>query len=153
MNTKLNNIEVNPVFEDLFTFKSIEDKIEHDAQMISYRILSELERICDQKNISRKALADMVGTSKSYITQLFNGTKSINASFMAKCENALDARFEVSCKLMNDDYSKSIDNQYDKIEFANLKPRMGWSMFTKHPENDEVILGYLEPENAQKQVA
>lgn len=153
MNTKLNNIEVNPAYEDLFSFKSKEDKIEHDAQMISYRILSELERICEQKNISRKTLADMVGTSKSYITQLFSGSKSINTTMMARFENALDARFEVSCKLMNDDYSKSIGSQYNKVEFASGKLRMGWSMFTKHPENDEVILSHLETENAEKQVA
>jgi ribosome-binding protein aMBF1 (putative translation factor) len=94
MNIKCNDINVNPEFEDLLSFKSENEKIEHMAQMISFRILSEVEKLCEEKKISKKELAAKVGTSGSYITQLFNGTKSVNTSIMAKLENALDIKFE-----------------------------------------------------------
>jgi transcriptional regulator with XRE-family HTH domain len=135
MNTKLNSIEINPAFEDLFTFKNKEDKIEHDAQMISYRILSELEKICDQKNISKKALADMVGTSKSYITQLFNGTKSINTSIMAKFEHALDARFEVSFNLNTESASLPAgQSNFPSIDLNDLIQPQKFKILEKRPE-------------------
>ncbi|WP_173003185.1 helix-turn-helix transcriptional regulator [Chitinophaga sp. SYP-B3965] len=90
---------INPAFEDLFTFKNEEEKIEHEAAMISFRILSEVEKLCDDRKIKRKDLAEMTGTSKSYITQLFNGKKSINTYFMAKLENVLNVTFETRLKL------------------------------------------------------
>lgn len=98
MNMKLNNIVTNPAFDELFRFNNEDEKIEHDAQMISYRILSEVEKICDEKNIKKKELAQMTGTSKSYITQLFNGTKSVNTVILAKLEEALHVTFEVKLK-------------------------------------------------------
>lgn len=74
---------------------SKQDHIDHAAQMISYRILSEVERLCDDKVISRKELAGMLGTSASYITQLFRGNRRVNMEFIAKIERALNIQFEI----------------------------------------------------------
>ena len=102
MNTKLNNIQIHPEFEDLFSFQSKEEKIEHDAQMISYRFLSQVEKICEEKNIKKKDLADILGTSRSYITQLFRGNKQVNTYILAKLEDALGISFEINAKLNED---------------------------------------------------
>lgn len=99
---KFNNIVTNPAFDELIRFKDQDEKLEHDAQMISYRILSEIEKMCDEKKIRKKDLAQMTGTSKSYITQLFNGTKAINASILAKFENALNVTLEIKLKKNED---------------------------------------------------
>lgn len=95
MSTKSSSTAIQPGFEDLFAFSSEEDKLDHRAQMISYRVLSEVETICEEKGINKKELAEMVNTSASYITQLFRGDKHVNTSIMAKFEEALEMRFEI----------------------------------------------------------
>ena len=98
MNTKSRNYKVTPEFDNLFSFSSEKEKIEHRAQMISYRILSEVEKICEEQNIKMKDLAKMVDTSASYITQLFRGNKQVNTGFMARIEEAMSMCFEFSLK-------------------------------------------------------
>jgi plasmid maintenance system antidote protein VapI len=123
MSTKSSNINIQPGFEDLFSFSSKEERLEHRAQMISYRILSEVEKICDEKGIKKKELAKMVDTSASYITQLFRGDKQVNTSIMAKLEEALEMMFEVYARM--DKYSHLehmakllAGSNADKLKFA-----------------------------------
>jgi len=96
MNTKSRSFKVAPEFEHLFSFNSKEDKLEHRAQMISFRILSEVEKICEQQNIKMKDLAKMIDTSASYVTQLFRGNKLVNTAFMARIEEAMNMMFNVT---------------------------------------------------------
>jgi transcriptional regulator with XRE-family HTH domain len=155
MSIKLNNIIINPEFESLFEFKSKEEKIEHDAQMISYRVLSEIEKICDEKNIKKKDLAQMVGTSKSYITQLFNGTKSINTNILAKFENALDVTLDIRLKRNNESYGEFLSKQLNVELFINKRlstSKGAWYYYEYNKDTEEIING-LETENAQKQLA
>lgn len=98
MSIKSNRLETNPEFESLFTFKTQDEKLEHRAQMISYRILSEIEKLCEERKIKKKDLAIMIGSSKSYITQLFRGIKQVNTSTMAKLEEGLGISFEIKAK-------------------------------------------------------
>jgi transcriptional regulator with XRE-family HTH domain len=95
MNTKSKNFKVAPEFEKLLSFSSEEEKLEHRAQMISYRILSEVEKICEERDIKMKELARMVNTSASYITQLFRGAKQVNTSIMARFEESLNLMFDI----------------------------------------------------------
>lgn len=99
MNTKLKNLEFESGYDQLFSCKNPKEKIEHLAQMISYRFLSEVEKTCDEMGINKKELAEKVGTSKSYITQLFRGNKHVNTNILARFEEALDITFEIICKL------------------------------------------------------
>jgi transcriptional regulator with XRE-family HTH domain len=108
MNTKSRNFKVAPEFEQLFSFASREEKIEHRAQMISFRILSEVEKICEMRNIKMKDLAKMIDTSASYVTQLFRGNKQVNTAFMARFEEAMNMIFTFSLnkeKEMHDEAS------------------------------------------------
>lgn len=82
-------------YEILFSFHSKGEEIEHKAQMLSYHFLSEVEKECDRRKISRAELAEMVGTSRSYITQLFRGTKMVNMDILAKFEYALGITFQI----------------------------------------------------------
>ena len=75
------------------SFDSKED-FDHEKRMVMYRILSEIERVADEKKINRKELARLIGTSASYITQLFRGNKIINIDAIAKFQKALDITFE-----------------------------------------------------------
>jgi len=132
MNTKLNNAAINPEFESLFSFKNNEEKIEHNAQMISYRILSEVEKLCEEKNIKKKDLADLVETSRSYITQLFRGTKHVNTQIMARFEEALNVTFDFRIKLNEESHEEFMGKQ------------INWEMLQgkRFPAKDYVLFWY-----------
>jgi len=133
MNTKLKNVQINPEYADLFSYKTSEDKIEHSAQMISYRILSEVEKLCDEKSIKKKDLAEMVGTSRSYITQLFRGNKQVNTDIMAKFEEALNITFNIKVKLNEDSQEDFLSKQLPFGFFTGKRlPANGCVMYCYH---------------------
>lgn len=154
MNTKSSKMIISEEYQDLLSFKSKEEKIEHDAQMISYRILSEIEKVCEERKIKKKDLAEMVGTSKSYITQLFTGAKSINTQIMAKFEDALDITFEVRLKLNEESYNDFLGKQMS-AEMVNKRfstPQGAW-YYCEHLKNNSSIVDDLETKNELKQLA
>lgn len=65
------------------------DSLEHKSALISFRVLSEVEKAMDNRKMTKKELAEKCGTSASYITQLFRGSRYVNVSIMAKFELAL----------------------------------------------------------------
>ena len=67
-----NNTDISKAFED--SLMNVNNTV-LDAQVLMYRFLTEVEKITEEKNISRRQLAKLVGTSPSYITQLFQGNK------------------------------------------------------------------------------
>lgn len=151
MNTKSKNI-VNPEYENLFSFKNKEDKIDHEAQMISYKILSEVEKACDEKKIKKKELAMLVGTSKSYITQLFRGTKQVNTQIMAKFEDVLEMSFEIKIKLNEETHEEFLSKQIPTTVFQSKRlvaKDCVWHMYqclTGNKETQEIMQN-LKSEN------
>jgi ribosome-binding protein aMBF1 (putative translation factor) len=97
MSTKQSNSteEIRNDFQKLFE-KSPEEQVEHRAQLLSYIFLSEAQKAMDRKGWTRKQLADEIGTSASYLTQLFRGERLLNFKTVAKIEGALNIRFEVN---------------------------------------------------------
>jgi len=96
MSTKFRNSEeIRKAFQDLFAFKSNEEEIEHNARMIMYRFLSEVEILTDEKKMTRKELAQKIGTSASFLTQLYRGSKLLNLTIIAKFEKALGVTFNI----------------------------------------------------------
>lgn len=94
MNTNLTNPnDIKQAFGDLFANRTEEEQREDAAQLLSFRFLSEVERIMDERDLTRRKLAELVGTSSSYITQLFRGDRLLNIDMMARFEKALDIRF------------------------------------------------------------
>ena len=62
---------------------------------------SEIERLSEEKNLNRKELASAIGTSASYITQLFRGNKIINLETIAKSQKLFDVKFEIKANSDN----------------------------------------------------
>jgi hypothetical protein len=133
MNTKLHQAQVNPEFADLFSFSNDKEKIEHLAQMISYRVLSEVEKICEEKKIKKKDLAHMVGTSRSYITQLFRGTKLVNTDIMARFECALNFSYNIKAQ-RNEESEEDFLAKQLPLDFFNVNRRI--------PHNGCVMYAY-----------
>ena len=82
-------------FETLFEFNSKETEIEHEAKMIMFRFLSELERLHENQPLAKKTIAEAIGTSPSYITQIFQGDKLLNLMTLAKLQEAYNFTFEI----------------------------------------------------------
>jgi hypothetical protein len=162
MNTKSKNFKVAPEFEELFSFSNDKEKLEHRAQMISYRILSEVEKVCEEQNIMMKDLAKMVNTSASYITQLFRGNKQVNTAFMARFEEAMNMAFTFAVhkeKEMHDELSlhQFTTDVLKKVHNANLGSIYCFSV--KGGKNDqtnqilETLLDTNSGINPAKQIA
>lgn len=96
MSTKQSNSieEIRNEFQKLFE-KSPEEQVEHRAQLLSYIFLSEAQKAMDRKGWTRKQLADEIGTSASYLTQLFRGDRLLNFKTVAKIEYALDLKYGI----------------------------------------------------------
>lgn len=128
MNTKSSNKDLDKIqeeFDKLFNFESETEKQEADAQLLMARFLSKVQEVTDEKNIKRKELAEMIGTSASYLTQLYRGTKNLNFLTIAKIQNALGIQFEVSLKDENKDFSKLGDKDIEPFLNKWIKEKEG----------------------------
>jgi ribosome-binding protein aMBF1 (putative translation factor) len=112
MSTKQSNSaeEIRNEFQKLFE-KSPEEQVEHRAQLLSYIFLSEAQKAMDRKGWTRKQLADEIGTSASYLTQLFRGDRLLNFKTVAKIERALETRFDINATESESSSKNYPDNQ------------------------------------------
>lgn len=113
MNTKLSNKELQRIqneFDDIFSFQDEKDKVEVDAHVIMAKFLSKIQEVADEKGILRKELAESIGTSASYLTQLFRGHKLMNLLTVAKLQRALDIKFEINIE-GRDNFAISADEE------------------------------------------
>lgn len=112
--------EINKEFSSLFEFDSEKDEIQHDAYMLMFKFLSELERVTDN-SIHKKDLAIALNTSRSFISQLFSGNKLANLTTLAKLQNAYNLTFEVKA-VLNNKYTASLDiPSIDKNKYESPK--------------------------------
>lgn len=90
--------EIAVAFNSVFSFDNEQDQLELEAKIIMAKFLDRIQEIADQKGLKKKDLAQKIGTSASYITQLYRGHKLLNLITLAKFQRALDIEFEVSIK-------------------------------------------------------
>ena len=113
--------------------RNIDDEFDLDfeTRMINYRFLSIVDEKMEELDLSKKDLAEAIGTSASYITQLFNGSKILNLNTLAKLQNALDIKFKVS------DQNKKIHISKEEID-NYIKGNLGREFFVVYtsPKKD-----------------
>ncbi len=88
---------VSPEFESLFSL-SEKDNNEVDALVLAAQFLSQITELLIERNISRKELAQNIGVSASWLTQIFRGDKLPNWETIVKITNYLDINFEIKIK-------------------------------------------------------
>ena len=71
------------------------EQIEFDAIGIQLAFLFKIQDIMDKQGISRSDLAEKMGTSRAYITQLFGAKKFINMKTIAKLQKILDVKVAI----------------------------------------------------------
>jgi transcriptional regulator with XRE-family HTH domain len=136
MNTKSSNSaygEIETAFKTILSFDNEQDQLELEAKIIMAKFLEKVQEIATQKGLKKKDLAEKIGTSASYITQLYRGHKLLNLMTLAKLQRALDIEFDIAIK-----GSIQIKNPInEEISGAYLKPRYASdksSEFTKRPQ-------------------
>ncbi len=88
--------EAKSKFRALLTESNEEEGVHHDAYMLMAGFLSEIERVQLIIGVNRKELAEKIGTSPSYLTQVFRGDKPLNFYTLAKIQRALKIRFNTT---------------------------------------------------------
>lgn len=73
-----------------------DEKIEFDAMKIQMKFLFKIQDIMDKKGMSRKDLAQKMETSKAFVTQLFGTDKFLNMKTIAKLQNILGIKIEIT---------------------------------------------------------
>ncbi len=104
-------------FEELYNFRDEKEELDHEAHMIMFRFLSEIdENQLTGSKLKKKELASRLGVSPSYITQLYNGDKLLNFTMLAKIQKVFDITFEIKARRNN---SSQIQNMKNKVKAGN----------------------------------
>ncbi len=122
MNMKSSNSahgEIETAFKTILSFDNEQDQLELEAKLIMAKFLEKIQEIATQKGLKKKDLAQKIGTSASYITQLYRGHKLLNLMTLAKLQRALNIEFDVAIKGSN----QIINPINEEISGAYLKPR------------------------------
>ena len=80
---------------------SQEDLDKSEERLLSFRFLSEIEKAMESHvdgALTKKELAQKVGTSPSYITQLFRGDRLINIPMLYKMLKAVEITIEITSR-------------------------------------------------------
>jgi hypothetical protein len=135
---------IAPEFENLFAFKNKEEELEHEAKMIMFRFLSELEKLNSDKPIKKKELAKAISTSASFITQLYQGDKLVNLLTLAKIQEAYNITFEIKAKLNTENYKEEVEQSNHKFVSRNswIDANGYWVYVSKNPDYKS---GNIEP--------
>jgi transcriptional regulator with XRE-family HTH domain len=91
INRKWDSLLGNMPQEDLVTFK---------ADVLAMQFLGLIDLKMEQDKISKKELAQKIGTSASFITQLFRGDRKPNWNILAKISMELGLEFKVMTEEM-----------------------------------------------------
>jgi transcriptional regulator with XRE-family HTH domain len=83
------------LFKDKFDKIKDENLTYLDALVLQDRFVSEIQKKMEESNYTKKKLANNIGVSASYITQVFRGNKFFNLNLLAAIQNILDIDFKI----------------------------------------------------------
>lgn len=93
-----NKLRYKERVKNILSFKNDDEKINFEAEIIHIEIINQILQLMEKEGISKSDLADILGTSKSYITQLFNGDKILNLRLLAKLQRVFKIKFKIVYK-------------------------------------------------------
>jgi antitoxin component HigA of HigAB toxin-antitoxin module len=82
------------------TLKSSSDfeAMESEQDFLQLDILEYVSDLLKERNITRTQLAQKMGVTKSFISQLFSADKRLNLEHLVKFQRILDLKFKISDK-------------------------------------------------------
>lgn len=96
LKTKQDPKAIRAAFGKLLNDFSDADKLEMEALAIGHSYLSEAQRVMDDRGMLRKELAERMGMSPSFLTQLFRGDRPLSDRNKALLQRVLEIKFEVT---------------------------------------------------------
>jgi transcriptional regulator with XRE-family HTH domain len=100
----------------MLEFKSSNQKAKLEEELLSLKFIATIEELLEQNDVNRSDLANILDSSKSYVSQVFSGDKMINIRILAKIQRALNVSFKLY----------AVDNnrfQFEKVS-CNLHRRI-----------------------------
>ncbi|UZD24360.1 helix-turn-helix domain-containing protein [Algoriphagus halophytocola] len=82
-------------WDALINEMSYEDQVASKADVLALQFLGVVDQKMEEINMTKKELAAKIGTSASFITQLFRGDRKPNWNILAKMSLELDLDFKV----------------------------------------------------------
>ena len=130
MNSKNKSLEkLNRMLE----FKSEREKERLEEELLNLKFITAIEEIMEQKEINKTDVAEILKSSRSYVSQLFSGNKMINIKTLTKIQKGLNISFKIY----------AID--YIKFEFqiinCDLNKRVTINDFPNPDKETQYILG------------
>lgn len=107
-----------------------ENREKIDESLVSLRLMKELDRFLDYENLSNKDLANKLGYSESYVSQLMSGVKNINVSFINKFEKKFSKK--IHFKIILNEEENFLHKLDERVHF-NLK--ISLNMFILNDEH------------------
>jgi transcriptional regulator with XRE-family HTH domain len=134
--------EIQQAFREILTPAKDHEKLEVETFMLMARFLTEIEKVCEERGLLKKELAQRIGTSASYITQLFRGHKIINLETIAKIMLALEIQFDVQIKKKTESsfHNEQDYNDTKRFRLQNEKGYWKYTPFLDEPDDNEEIL-------------
>jgi transcriptional regulator with XRE-family HTH domain len=132
MNSKNKSLEkLNRMLE----FKSEREKERLEEDLLNLKFITAIEEIMDQKDINKTDVAEILKSSRSYVSQLFSGNKMINIKTLTKIQKGLNISFKIY----------AIDNKkFDfKIVNCELNKRATINDFPNPEKETQYVLGKL----------
>ena len=96
MSSKNENILKN--LESLLVFDNEKEKLELEAELLHLKFVQVIEKLMENEGVSKSDIASDLSTSKSYITQLFSGSKLLNMKTLVKFQHVLNFNFRISAE-------------------------------------------------------
>jgi transcriptional regulator with XRE-family HTH domain len=145
------NYTVAKGFESLFEF-SEKDQIALDALWIATQFLSKVQDEMTLQQMTRKELANRIGTSASWLTQLFGGDKLPNLETIAQMQKALNIEFEIKQKNESVAVSYQEEETEDRFPKKIIPIRPTWlkNMTLGNVNYDEINEGLEQPARGAK---
>ncbi|MCU7526222.1 MAG: helix-turn-helix domain-containing protein [Ignavibacteria bacterium] len=95
--------EIEKRMENLLSFENNAELEDFDEIVFHLRVMNEIKDLLKKKNWNKKKLAEELGTSQSYISQLFSANKLINTKLIGKLERLLNVRFTIKIEELSEE--------------------------------------------------
>lgn len=125
--------------EELLKFDDQEERLELKASIIQLDLLEEVKELMKEKKMSRKALAEKLKKSPSFVSQLFSGDKLLNLKMIAQLQEIFDAKFIPGFKYYSSySHSRSLTKEDYNTDPDYVKKEIPIHKIEDHPKFSEV---------------
>lgn len=83
---------------DIISFKSDREKFDFEVTALRFNSIEIVLRLMEERRMNNKSLANKLGVSESFISQLFSGDKILNYKILARLQRIFGVKFKLEIK-------------------------------------------------------